>query len=255
MNNSDGIISSKLLQNWDNFCRYHAIGDWHGTWSIYSSKAEIIDSFKCIRSFHLSIDGSQINHQNHYTYSDGKTKTETFGPYKKPLTRALYLDNSFSWGSTMIAANTSFWFETGFSHQERRAGVVVVYDDRGVLQQIITIPEHLASFVHPSSSLPVTGISGNWQGSLKSITPELTTSPPTVTAWKSLEDLHPDYLTLQFPDGISISCPGQLEQGKELFFAVDWLVPSGLFYYRGIRYFESSEFTVFTLQTFTEALT
>lgn len=24
------------LQNWDNFYRYHATGDWHGTWTKYS---------------------------------------------------------------------------------------------------------------------------------------------------------------------------------------------------------------------------
>lgn len=31
------------LQNWDNFCKYHATGDWHSTWTQHSSQGEILD--------------------------------------------------------------------------------------------------------------------------------------------------------------------------------------------------------------------
>ncbi|PMB00431.1 hypothetical protein CI594_10380, partial [Fischerella thermalis CCMEE 5196] len=80
------------LQNWDNFCRYHANRDWYGTWTRYSAEVEIIESFNCIRSFKISADGSEIYHQNHYTYADGTKETKIFGPYQKPITRALFLD-------------------------------------------------------------------------------------------------------------------------------------------------------------------
>ena len=237
------------LQNWDNFCRYHATGDWHGTWTRYSPKREVIESFQCIRSLQANEDGSEINHQNHYTYADGKSETKTFGPYKKPNTVALFLDNSFSWGSTKVESGSSFGFETGFRHEDRRASVVVVYDDSGRLQQIIIIPEHLASFAEESPHPQAFQLSGNWKGTLKMMTPDLIVSPPVATSWNRLEDLGEDYLTLHFPDGISLSCPEQIESGKKFFMAVDWRVDSALLQ-RGIRYYEPSGFTGFTLELF-----
>ncbi|MFB2895416.1 DUF3598 family protein [Aerosakkonemataceae cyanobacterium BLCC-F50] len=237
------------LQNWDNFCRYHATGDWHGTWTTYSPKGEVIKSFKGIRSLQASEDGSEINHHNYYTYADGKSESKTFGPYKQPNTIALFLDNSFSWGSTNVESGSNFGFETGFRYEDKRASVVVLYDGSGSLQRITIIPEHLASFAGEPSRPPVNGLSGNWQGTLKTMTSDLIVSPLVATSWNRLEDLGEDYLTLHFPDGISLSCPQQLERGKKFFMAVDWLVNSTLLQ-RGIRHYELSGFTGFTLELF-----
>lgn len=30
------------LQNWNNFCRYRATGNWHGTWTKYSLKGIVL---------------------------------------------------------------------------------------------------------------------------------------------------------------------------------------------------------------------
>ena len=84
----------------------------------HSPDGEVTDSFQCIRSFHLNQEGNEINHQNHYIYADGKKETKTFGPYKKPDTRALFLDNSFSWGSILVLAESRFGFETGFRYED-----------------------------------------------------------------------------------------------------------------------------------------
>ena len=240
------------LQNWDNFCRYHATGDWYGTWTRYSPKGEVIESFQCIRSLQASEDGSEINHQNHYTYADGKSETKTFGPYKKPNTVVLFLDNSFSWGSTKVESGSSFSFETGFRHEDRRASAAVAYNDSGRVQRIIVIPEHLASFAEESPAPPADRISGNWQGTLKKMTPDLIVSPPVATSWNQLENLSENYQTLHFPDGISLSCPRQVESGKEFFMAVDWLINPTLLQ-RCIRHYGISGFTSLTLELFSLA--
>jgi len=240
------------LQNWDNFCRYHATGDWHGTWTKYSPQGEGIESFQGVRSLHTSQDSSEINHQNHYTYADGRSELKTFGPYKKPLTRALFLDNSFSWGSTKVESGSTFGFETGFRYENNRASAAIIYDDSGSLQHITIIPEHLASFAEEPPRPPVLELSRNWQGTLKRMTPDLIVSPPVATSWKRLEDLSEDYLTLHFPDGISASCPRQIENEKKFFMALDWLVNPTLLQ-RGIRHYDQSGFTSLTLEVFTLA--
>jgi len=120
--NSDTIMNAQL-QNWDNFCRHH-IGDWYGIWTRYSPDGKAIDSFQCTRCFHLSQDGRTINHYNHYVYADGKTEAKTFGPYQKPITTVLFLDNSFSWGSTVVKHGYPFGFEIGFRYKGR--GVTIL---------------------------------------------------------------------------------------------------------------------------------
>lgn len=237
------------LQNWENFCRYQATGDWHGTWTRYSPQGEGLESFQCIRSLQTSKDGSEINHQNQYTYADGKNETKTFGPYKKPNTRALFLDNSFSWGSTQVKSGSTFGFETGFRYEDKRATLGVMYNDSCNLQQITAISEQLGSFAKEPPRPPTNALTGNWQGTRKTMTPDFSVSPPEVTSWQRLDDLGEDYLTLHFPDGISLSCPRQVETGTHFFMAVDWLINPALSL-RGIRHYAESGFTKFTLEEF-----
>jgi Domain of unknown function (DUF3598) len=235
-------------QNWHNFCHYQS-GDWHGIWTKYSPEQEIIDRFKCIRSLHANEDESEIQHQNHYTYSDGKTETKFFGPYLQPNTRGLFLDNCFSWGSTSVEANEVFFFETGFRIDDRRANAGVVYDKNGKLENITTIAELDGSFSDRFFNLPHQDLTGNWQGKLKTMTTDWIISAPVSTSWQKLEDLAEDYLTFHFPDGISVSCPRQIDAEGKFFLAEDWQVNSNLSQ-RGIRYFHGSDFTHLTLETF-----
>lgn len=235
------------LQNWENFCKYHAVGDWYGTWKKYSPQGEVTDSFRCIRSMKANEDGSEIHHQNHYTYADGETETKNFGIYKKPATRSLFLDNSFSWGSPTVTAGEMFGFETGFRYENRRASVAVIYDTNGGLQHMTVIPEHLGSFSEESSSTPAMQLGETWQGTIKTMTLDGIVSSPVTTTLKRLEELATDYLCFNFGEGISLSLPPQVESGKEFLIAVDWLVnPNKL--QRGIRNYTRSGLTSFTLE-------
>jgi len=237
------------LQNWENFCQYH-LGDWYGNWTKYSPRGETLESFQCVRSFHLSEDGTQIDHQNRYIYADGKSEAEVFGPYKKPITRALFLENSFSWGSTMIKPGAYFGFETGFRFEGRRASAVAMFDETGELQQLTIISEHLGSFTKELPLFSADSLAGNWQGIHKTMTPNWRVSSGGATTWKHLGQLAEEYLTLNFADGLSFSSPQQAKPEKEFFLAVDWLISPTLLQ-RVIRHFVKSGFTNFTLQTFT----
>jgi Domain of unknown function (DUF3598) len=238
---------TEKLQNWNNFCQYHANNDWYGTWNTYSPDGQLVEYLQCIRSFHLSEDDSEIYHQNHYTYADGKKETKTFGPYKKPNSKSLFLDNSFSWGSTNIETGSNFGFETGFRYEDRRISVVVVYDGTGKMEKIVAISEHLASYSEESKLRSAKDISENWQGTGKTMTPDWVVSPPVTASWNQLENLVEDYLTLHFIDGISICCPRKIEAEKEFCLAADWLVNPNLLQ-RGIRQFDTSGFTGLTLE-------
>jgi hypothetical protein len=236
------------LQNWNNFCQYHANSDWHGIWTRYTPNGQVIESFQCVRSFHISEDKSEINHQNHYLYADGTKETKTFGPYKKPITRALFLDNSFSWGSTKVESGSNFGFETGFRYKDRRVSVAITYGDRASLENIIVISEHLSTFASAISHT-TKELSGSWEGTAKTITPDWIVSSPVATSFNKLENLSDDYQILHLLNGISIACPHQIETGKEFVTTIDWLVNPDLLQ-RGIRKYDASSFTSFTLEIF-----
>jgi hypothetical protein len=240
------------LQNWYNFCQYHANNDWYGTWTRYSADGQIIETFHCIRSFHVSDGGNEIHHQNHYTYADGTKETKTFGPYKKPITRALFLDNTFSWGSTKVESGSTFGFETGLRYEDKRANVVIVYDDAGNLEKIIVIPETLTIFPENPSPPSAKELSGNWVGTAKNMTSNWMVSSPIPVSWKPLENLADeadDYQIFHFSDGISISCPQKVAIDKSFLATIEWQISHNLLQ-RGIRNYKDSSLTNFTLQTF-----
>ncbi|OYD87126.1 hypothetical protein CDG77_31090 [Nostoc sp. 'Peltigera membranacea cyanobiont' 213] len=244
-------ITDPQLQNWENFCRHHAIGDWHGTWSIYDLEGKLIRHFQCVRSFQVSADGNEVNHQNHYTYPDGTTKTETFGPHKKPIIKSLHFNDSFSWGSTEVKPETMFFFETGFKHGSQRRSAVARYNTDASLD-IVIISEQLKSFAQEFSSLPINQLI-NWKGIVTEITPDWIISSAAETSWVQLEELAKDYLTLHLNDNVSISIPKQIDSNKELFLATEWLVNPTLLL-RGIRYFDTFGFRNFTLEVFNRQL-
>lgn len=247
-----GATLDAQLKNWDNFCRYHALGDWHGIWTRYSPTGEVIESLQCIRSLRASADSSEVEHQNHYIYPDGTSETKTFGPYQKPATRSLFLGNSFSWGSTKLESGFPFGFETGFTNESRRVSIGVLYDRTAKLEKITIIAEHLGSFATETISLG-NSEKMNWQGICHAIAPNLEALLETSAAWREIEDLEEGYLTInQQQDGISVSCPRQIESRENFVLVVDWQVNSTLLH-RGIRHFKSFEFTQFSLENFTLA--
>lgn len=234
------------LQNWDNFCKYHVNCDWYGVWTKYLPNGQVTDSFQCIRSFHLNQEGNEVNHQNHYIYADGKKETKTFGPYKKPDMRALFLDNSFSWGSIVFVEESRFGFETGFRYENKRLSTVVIYNGSGGLQEITVISEVLSGASEESNSISPQQFSGEWQGNAKTMNPNWIVSSQVLTTYDLLQNDTDDYLKLYFTEGVYVNCPSLVEAEKGFSMAVDWLINPNLLL-SGIRNYDASGFTGFTI--------
>lgn len=239
------------LQNWANFCRYYS-GDLYGTWTRYYLEEKQIESFQCIRSFCAKDDCSEISHQNHYIYADGTRESKTYSPYLKPITKGLFLDTCFSWGSTKVDPGIPFFFDTCLRDGDRRASAIARYDESGSLQRITVLVEHLNSFAESSPISEVNNSNGNWQGTLIKITPDWIVYPETATSWMQLKDLSENHLTLHLNDGVSVSFPQSVESGKKFFLAMDWLSSHTLLQ-RAIRHYNPSGFTSLTLEVFTRA--
>lgn len=257
------------LENWHKFCRYHAVGNWHGTWTKYSPDLAVIEAFRGIRSFLLSEDGDTVYHQNHYFYHNSQSESQIFPPKHKPLLLSLCLEQSFSWSSTKREATangerfgfsyldewkwTPFFCEIGMRYENRKISAGATYDAQNRLQQITVINEYLGSYAEIHAYPSIDELNHSWEGTRKIMTSDWIVSPPATTSWQKLENIAPDYLTLNTNVGVSLSCPGIIEKGKDFFIAVDWLINPTLLQ-RGTRYFDASGFTKFTLEEFSHNL-
>lgn len=237
------------LKNWQNFLTYHVNCDWYGIWTRYTADGQITESFEGVRSFHANEDSSEVKHQNYLKYTDGHSETKTFGPYKQPQIRALFLDNSFSAGSPNIEPGKMFGFETGFRYENRRVEAITIYNESGKLEKFTFIEEKLVTYPKPLPHLPPQQISGKWQGKTKTMTPNWEISTPQTTLWQPIEKLAQDDKILHFPNNVVISCPLQISPGQEFMYVVDWLARPSLLL-RGIRKYNAVGFTNFTLETF-----
>lgn len=209
------------LRNWGNFCRYYS-QDLYGTWTRYYLKEKFRESFQCIRSFRANDDCSEISHQNHYIYADGTQESKTFSPYLKPITKGLFLDTCFSWGSTRVEPGIPFFFDTCLRDKDRRASAIARYDESGSLQRITVLVENLNSNACSSPISEVNNSNGNWQGTLIKMTPDWIVYPETATSWMQLHELSENYQNLHLNDGVAVSFPRYVESGRMFFLAMDW---------------------------------
>ena len=94
--------------------------------------------------------------------------------------------------------------------------------------------------------------SGIWQGTAKTINPNWIVSSPIETSYKQLANDTNDYVKLYFPEGVCVNCPSFVEAETEFSAAVAWLINPNLLQF-GIRHYDSSGFTDFTLATLTHS--
>jgi hypothetical protein len=235
--------------NWERFCRYH-IGNWYGSWTPYTLDGVALAPWQCIRSFQLTTDGRAITHQNHYRYTDGRQETKTFGPYTPATTRSVFVEASFSWGSPAVTGEPSFAFETGFRAAERRVSLVARSDAHGVWQPLLVITEHLGQFAERPPAVGLPALSRGWRGCRRTITPDLRVSPAQPIAWRRLEEVGEDRLTVRVPGGLAVSLPRCLAPGQPVAGIVEWAVDATTVH-RGIRTYDATGFAQFSLDQFT----
>lgn len=213
------------LQNWNNFCAKH-LNDWYGIWTIYSPQKEVTDSFQCVRSFQSNSEQTEITHTNRYTYTDGKKEEKTWQLYKPSLRAIFFEQGAGAYNSKQLEPGSLFAVELFFRHEDIRHSVVAAYQDGSNLTRMLSIREDTASPSKFWSSevniLPDRNLKG-WSGTSITMTPDLVVSPPVPTQlnW-AIEGNE----TFFFPDGISLSCPKQVQVGKTIAIAANWLVNS-----------------------------
>ncbi|MGK7887500.1 MAG: DUF3598 family protein [Crocosphaera sp.] len=240
------------LKNWDNFCNYHT-GDWKGTRKRYSPDSKIIETWDVITHLHVNQDQSEITHQDELFYSDGSNEVKNYGIYKKPQTSALFLDSTFCWGSKIVNPDSIFIFEFGFRHKDKRVLCYFRYDETGNLEYSSTGIEYLNNkdTEENKNNYPeLKKADPTWIGSLQKMTTEKVIYEPIKTDWKSIKELNKDYLIQDLGDNIIATFPKIIAQNQSFLIGVDWQINDQLLK-RGIVYYEASELSYFTVQTFT----
>jgi hypothetical protein len=252
-------------QNWQNFTANH-LGDWHGTWTRYSPHGEVTESFQSLRRFLSNLKQTEIAQTNRYKYADGKTLEESweynqisnglsdglFHPQNQLMRGIFFESGHAAWVTKKLETGSYFAVELFFKYKKLRHSVGIVYDERGSLFRTANIREDAASF--PSqywstelNQLPKRNLSGDWQGSAVTITPDLKISAPVPTqlrwSWEGHE-------TFFLPDGVSISCPGQVSVGTPFTLVANWLVASFEMHQLIVKYSELGAFSSLTFEQF-----
>jgi Domain of unknown function (DUF3598) len=89
-----------------------------------------------------------------------------------------------------------------------------------------------------------------WRGLRRTITPDLRVSAADPIAWRRLEEVGEDRLTVRVPGGLAVSLPRCLAPGQPWVGIVEWAVEATTVY-RGIRTYEATGFAQFSLDQFT----
>ncbi|MBW4495661.1 MAG: DUF3598 family protein [Oscillatoria princeps RMCB-10] len=238
-------------QNWKNFCDNH-LRDWHGIWTRYSPQGEVIESFQSLRSFRSNLEQTEITHTNRYTYADGRTEEKTW-KLNKPAIRSVFFEQgAAAFASQELKPGSLFAVELFFRHEELRHSVIAAYDGGDSLKRTLTIREDATGFPSEYWSaelnlLPERNLTGNWQGTSVTMTPDLNVSPPVPA---QLEWPVEGNQTVFFPDGISLSCPSEVSLGTPFTLAANWLVTPSYLQQLTIRYDDSGAFSMLTFEEF-----
>lgn len=252
-------------RNWKNMCANH-LRNWHGIWTKYGPQGEVTESFQCIRSLYSNQEQSEIVHTNRYIFADGRTKEKTWKFNKQssnlpdgivhpanPLMKSFFFgQGTCSWVTEKLAPNSFFTVEFLLIHEELRHSLVIVYEPSSSLMQMMHVRENAVGFSskHWSTQqnlLSERNLSGNWQGTSVTMTPDLNLSAPVPTqlhwGWEGQKNFF-------FPDGMSLSCPSQVKVGTNFSIAVNWLVTPSQLQQLIVKYDESGAFSTLTLEQF-----
>jgi hypothetical protein len=250
-------------QNWKNFTANH-LRDWYGIWTRYSPQGKVTESFQSLRSFRSNLEQTEITQTNRSMYADGRRLEQSweynqlsnslddglFHPQTQSMRGVFFESGHAAWVTTKLKTGSYFGVELFLKSSELRHSVGIVYDERGSLFRTANIREDAAGF--PSqywstelNQLPPRNLRSNWQGTAVTITPDLKISAPVPTqlhwGWGGHE-------TFFFPDGVSVSCPGQVSIGTSFTMAVNWLVTSSEMQQLRVKYDEEGAFSALTLE-------
>lgn len=250
-------------QNWKNFTANH-LYDWHGIWTRYSPQREVTESFRSLRSFQSNPQQTEIAHTNRYMYTDGTIKEESweynlesnslldgvFHPGNQWMRGLFFESGHAAWVTMQLKIDSFFAVELFFKDEELRHSVGIVYDQQGALFRTANIREDATGFPSKHWSKEIEqvsqrNLSGNWQGTSVTITPDLKISEPVPT---QLHSSWEGQNTFFLPDGVSISCPDKVSVGTPFILAANWLVTDSKLQQLSVKYDDSGAFAALILE-------
>ncbi len=253
-------------QNWQNFTANH-LRDWHGIWTRYSPQGEIIESFQSLRSFRSNPEQTEIYQTNRYIYADGRIEEKNWRSNKQdkilpdgiihpafPSMRSFFFEQgAATWSAKQLEPGSVFQpAEFFFKHKDIRHSVAIIYDSNGSLMRMASIREDAVEF--PSKSkywskevnlLPQRILMGNWHGTSVTKTPDLKVSEPMPTQLQWPLEGNKMFF---FPDGISLSCPTQVNIGNSFTIAANWLVTDFQLQQLSVKYDKEGVYSGLTLE-------
>ena len=116
----------------------------------------------------------------------------------------------------------------------------------------MVITEHLGQFAARPRAVGSPALPRGWRGLRRTITPDLRVSTAEPIAWRRIEEMGEDRLTVRVPDGLAVSLPRCLTPGQPWVGIVEWAVEATTAS-RGIRTYEATGFAPFSLDQFTHA--
>ncbi len=259
-------------QNWINLCANH-LRDWQGIWTRYSPQGEVTESFQSIRSLRSNPGQTEIAQTNRYMYADGITKEEgwqynlhsngladgLFHPSRDYMRGIFFEQGSAAWVMTQLKTGSyqgiKLFLELFFRYEDLRLSVAIGYQDSGNLMRTVNIREDAAGFPSKYWStelnlLPERNLSGSWQGTSVTMTPDLNVSFPAPTEFYWPVEGNEIFF---FPDGISLSCPENVSIGTDFTIAANWLVTPSHLQQLSVKYNKDGTFSSLTLELFHKA--
>ena len=244
-------MSDLLSQNWENFLKIQAVGDWNGIWTRLAANGELVERFHGVRSYVVYPNREAVVQKNHYRYEDGSSESRTFGPYKQGELTTPFLDSAWTWGYTpKIERGQLYLFETCLKHERLGVSSGCKYLENGSLHHVTSVWETLDFFRGEPKDIENTS-SGNWKETMiYTITPDLIIATSNDCKWKPIDKLAQENLIVRFSNGVTVSLPETAAYDRESIIVTDWLVNPRLLK-RGIRHYnKEGKFSHFSLMTF-----
>ncbi len=253
-------------RNWQNFITNH-LRDWHGIWTRYSPEGEVIESFQSLRSFRTNPEQTELFQTNHWIYDDGRIDEKKWHSHKQekifsdgmmhpafPAMRSFFLEQGAAvWSRKILEPGSIFQpAEFFFRYENLRHSVAIIYDSNGSLMWTASIREDSVDFPSKYWSkevnlLPKRNFNGGWQGTSVTMTPDLKVSDPVPT--QLIWPLESNKMFF-FPDGISLSCPTQVNIGTPFTVGANWLVTDSQLQQLSVKYDHNGVFSGLTLELF-----
>ncbi len=245
-----------MLSQWD--CFLKNLGEWHGSFTRFSSEGEELEDTPSI----VTLEGRQDNQAVHQVVRylpPNKPPRDIVVDYSKNDLNCSILffeTGAFSQGSMQWGPYSTFGGEFGLNSGDRRLRIVELYNNSAQLERVVLIREKLATSQTPERPvLTVDSLLGQWQGEAVTlyadlrnpdrfsthlqiakitsdrIEQKLSFGGRVITSTAQIDNSRLLFETnnlpiqiLLLPDGASCNCPLEVKLGHHFVLEMGWLV-------------------------------